>query len=205
MTPFQGVETSSTLVSRSIYFMNHDLLKQLSIFSKILHEIPLLTYVGNPILRQQTQKVEVDEGVDIGNRLQDVIKQYRSFTGYGRGIAAPQISLNKSVFVTYLDDKFQTFINPQIIERSKETNFYKELCMSSGILAADVERPEWIVMEWIDEEGKSHKEKVDGFLARLYQHEEAHLRGIVNLDEAAPQGIELVTFNPFEEKLRKVR
>ena len=72
-------------------------------------------------------------------------------------------------------------------------------------MAADVERPEWITMEWTDNDGEKHKEKFEGFLARLYQHEEAHLRGIVNLDEAAPQGIEFATFDPLREQLRKTR
>jgi len=72
-------------------------------------------------------------------------------------------------------------------------------------MAADVERPEWIVMEWTDEEGKRHREKFDGFLARLYQHEEAHLRGKLNLDEADEGGIEFACFDPLKEKLRKSR
>ena len=72
-------------------------------------------------------------------------------------------------------------------------------------MAADVERPEWVIMRWTDIEGVIHEEKIDGFLARLYQHEEAHLRGIVNLDEVAPQGIEFATFDPLKEPLRKTR
>ena len=60
-------------------------------------------------------------------------------------------------------------------------------------------------MEWLDVEGKSHKEKVDGFLARLYQHEEAHLRGKLNLDEAADGGIEFMLFDPLKEQLRDKR
>ena len=131
--------------------------------------------------------------------------RYREMAGMGRGLAAPQIGSDKSVFVTFTDDKLQIFINPRIIERSSSTNFYRELCISSGILSADVERPEWVVMAWIDTEGKRHREKIDGFLARLYQHEEAHLRGVVNLDEAAPQGIEFIALDPLKEKLRMTR
>lgn len=70
-------------------------------------------------------------------------------------------------------------------------------------MATDVERPEWVVMSWVDAEGDKHEEKVEGFLARLYQHEEAHLRGVVHLDEAVPQGIEFATFDPLKEELRR--
>jgi peptide deformylase len=176
-----------------------------SIFSRVLKEIPEVRYVGDPILRQRAEIVKTDEGVAIGNQLGKVLLRYREITGTGRGLAAPQIGLNKSVFVTFVDGSLQTFINPTIIGKSPETNFYKELCLSSGMMSADVERPEWITMEWTDIKGIKHKEKVEGFLARLYQHEEAHLRGIVNLDEAAPQGIEFATFDPLKEQLRKIR
>ena len=69
------------------------------------------------------------------------------------------------------------------------------------MVAADVERPDWIVMEWMDEKGITKSEKFDGFKARLYQHEEAHLRGRLNLDDAVSGGIEFVTFDPLKEQL----
>ena len=174
-------------------------------FNRVLDEIPEVRYVGDPILREQAQIAEVVEGRKIGDLLGKVLLHYREIAGIGRGLAAPQIGINKAVFVTFLDGKLQTFVNPTIVERSTETNFYRELCLSSGIMAADVKRSEWIVMEWTDIEGTKNKEKVEGFLARLYQHEEAHLRGKVNLDEAAPQGIEFATFDPLKEQLRKTR
>lgn len=174
-------------------------------FSRVLQEIPEVRYVGDPILRTPTIHATLEEGIEIGKTLGEVTIKYRKIAGYGRGFAAPQIGINKSVFVTYVGDKLQVFINPLILEKSQTTNFYKELCLSSGILSADVERPEWIVMKWTDEEGKEKQEKVDGILARLYQHEEAHLRGIVNLDESAPGGIEICTFDPLKEQLRTSR
>jgi peptide deformylase len=179
--------------------------ERVSTFVRVLNEILEIRYVGDPILRKKTQTVEVAEGKTIGNKLGKVLLRYRKIAGIGRGLAAPQIGSDKSVFVTFVGDKLQTFINPQIIEKSSKTNFYRELCLSSGIMSADVRRPEWIVMEWTDIKGAKHKEKFEGFLARLYQHEEAHLRGIINLDEAAPQGIEFATFDPSKEPLRKTR
>jgi len=179
--------------------------ERLVTFNRVLDEIPEVRYVGDPILRQQAEQVEVSEGKTIGNQLGKVLAHYREIAGIGRGLAAPQIGLNKSVFVTFVDDKLQTFINPEIVKKSPETNFYKELCLSSGIMAADVERPEWVIMKWTDVKGIVHEEKIEGFLARLYQHEEAHLRGIVNLDQAVPQGIEFTTFDPLKEQLRKKR
>jgi peptide deformylase len=185
--------------------MNDILQKKIIIFKKVLKEIPEIRYAGDPVLRQVASPATLKEGLEIGERLKPVLTKYRSITGLGRGVAAPQIGESKSVFVTFVDDNFQTFINPKIVKQSGKTNFYKEVCMSIEILAADVERPEWVVMEWTDEEGKIRSEKFDGFEARLYQHEEAHLRGRLCLDDSAPGGIEFITFDQRKQELRDMR
>jgi len=174
-------------------------------FGKILDDFPEVRYAGDVVLRQPTHEVSIGKGVELGKRLGEVLIKYRKAVGYGRGFAAPQIGEDKAVFVTFVNNELQTFINPKIVEQSEQTNFYKELCLSSGIMSADVERPEWIIMEWTDVGGQKHKEKIEGFLARLYQHEEAHLRGIINLDEAVDGGIEFATFDPLKEQLRQSR
>lgn len=183
--------------------MLQTLKKRIATFNQILKELPEVRYLGDPILRQPAESVSVVEGKKIGEQLGAALKQYREIAGYGRGLAAPQIGIKKAVFVTFVDEEVQIFINPVITKKSSETNLYRELCLSAGVMAADVERPEWVVMSWVDAEGDKHEEKVEGFLARLYQHEEAHLRGVVHLDEAVPQGIEFATFDPLKEELRR--
>ncbi len=178
---------------------------KIEIFKIILKEIPEIHYAGNAVLREKTEETSLEDGLEIAKKLEKVLLKYREITGYGRGLAAPQIGMGKSVFITFLDDKTEVFINPRIIEKSTTTNFYKELCMSAGILAADVERPEWIVMEWTDGTGINRSEKIDGFKARLYQHEEAHVRGHLNLDDAVSGGIQFVNFDPLKETLRDSR
>lgn len=183
-----------------------DIIKsKVDVFSQVLQSLPDITYVGDTILRTPTEEVSLKEGIEIGKRLGRTIIEYRRIAGYGRGFAAPQIGLSKSVFATYVNEEVQIFINPKIIKASKTKNYYKELCLSSGILAADVARPEWITMQWFDEKGNRRQEKIDGFAARLYQHEEGHLRGEVNVDICEPNGIEICTFDPLQEKLRKTR
>lgn len=171
-------------------------------FAEVVKQFPEIKYAGDPILRQETKNVSIEEGMEIGKTLGEILLRYRKAVGYGRGLAAPQIGKDASVFVTFVDDKLQTFINPKIIERSHETCFYRELCLSAGIMAADVERSGHVIMLWIGDSGIEHKEKFDGFLARLYQHEEAHLRGKLNIDEGQP---EFATFDPLKEVIRKVR
>ena len=174
-------------------------------FSKVLHEIPEVRYVGDPILRKPTEKATLEEGIEIGKKLGEVLIKYRSIAGYGRGFAAPQIGINKSVFATFVNEEVQTFINPKITMFSETKSYYRELCLSSGIMSADVARPDFIEMTWMGIDGKHHQQKFDSFLARLYQHEEGHLRGIVNIDICEPGGIEICTFDPLKEQLRTSR
>lgn len=181
-----------------------DQLKQLlTEFQSTLDTFSEVRYAGDPVLRQMATEVSVDEGTLIGRKLGDVLMRYRAKVGYGRGFAAPQIGESKTVFVTFVDDKLEIFINPKIVERSQETNFYRELCLSCGMMSVDVERSEWIVMDWVDASGKKHSETIHGFLARLYQHEEAHLRGLLNLDEASSGAISFALFDPLKEQLRQ--
>jgi peptide deformylase len=180
-------------------------IKKIEVWRKVLEELSEVVYAGDPGLRRETKKATVEEGVKIGRKLAETLMKYRKIAGYGRGLAAPQIGVNKSVFVTFVDNHIQVFINPKIITKSQETNYYRELCLSCGIMSADTKRAAEIEMQWTDEFGKKHQEKFGDFLARLYQHEEAHLRGILNLDEAEKGGIEVLNFDPLQEKIRDKR
>lgn len=185
--------------------MSEDIKQKIKKFESILDKIPEIRYAGDPVLREVTAVATSKEGISIAGKLEEVLLKYREITGWGRGLAAPQIGESKSVFITFVDNQVEIFINPKIVEKSDKTNFYKELCMSAGIVAADVERPEWIIMEWMDKNGVLRSKKFDGFNARLYQHEEAHLRGHLNLDDATPSGIQFVTFDPLKEQLRNTK
>ena len=181
-------------------------LKKLSdTFGKILKEIPEFTYIGNIILRQKTAEVDLQEGINIGNRLKTILEKYRKIAGFGRGLAAPQIGENKSVFVTFVDNKFKTYINPKIINQSEKFNLYRESCLSCGFLSVDVKRPESITIEYTNENGESKKEEADSFLARLLQHEHDHLKGIVNIDKAESASIEFIINDPLKEQLREIQ
>jgi peptide deformylase len=185
--------------------MQNKILSLAKNFVKIAEDFSEIRFAGDPVLRKVCQEVSVEEGAMVGKRLGEILLRYRKATGYGRGLAAPQIGEDKAVFVVFIDEKLQTIINPKIIERSEAANWYRELCLSAGVMSADVKRSEWVVMSWTDENGKKHQEKFEGFMARLYQHEEAHLRGVLNIDEAEPGGIELATFDPLKEQLRKTK
>lgn len=182
--------------------MNDAIKNKLNVFTQTLEKFPEFRYLGDSILRQKAEEIGIDEGLEIGRRLGELLIKYRKMVGYGRGLAAPQIGIGKSVFVTYLDDKVQMYINPQIVSSSDNKNYYRELCLSSGIVWCDVCRPEAATLKWINENKKQRQEEFTGVLARLLQHEYDHLLGIVNLDKAKLGTIEFVTSDPLQEKLR---
>lgn len=171
------------------------------LFLKILKECPEITYIGQEVLRKPTAEVSLEEGVVIAAKLQATLLRFRRITGLGRGLAAPQIGIGKRVFVTFMNDEFQTFINPKLVKVSKDMNFLRESCISSHLLCADVKRPKSITLSWMNEKGESKTEDFTDFPARLLQHEHDHLEGLVNLDVCEKASIEFVKSSPRDEKL----
>jgi peptide deformylase len=106
------------------------------------------------------------------------------------GIAAPQIGENWKIFVTEPRetkdrpkdqvDELRVYINPVIIEFSKEENIIYEGCGSvlHGNLFGPVKRAKEITIEAFDLNGKKFRLTGDGILARVIQHEYDHLFGI---------------------------
>jgi peptide deformylase len=76
----------------------------------------------------------------------------------------------------------RVFINPEIIAESEELSVYNEGCLSVPEQYADVVRPATITARWLDEQGASHEEELDGLLATCLQHEMDHLEGILFVD-----------------------
>ena len=140
--------------------MQNDKIKlRLETFSKAMESCPLLVYAGSNNLREKSVEVSLGEGLEIVEKLKETILNYRKVTGLGRGIAGNQIGFNKRVFVTYVDNVFQVYINAKMIEKSEKQNLFRELCMSSGLLWGDVKRPEKIKLNWIDETGTEHTQE----------------------------------------------
>ena len=160
--------------------------------SAVVAQIPEITHLGDPVLRTKCSPVTLEEGQATGQKLTEILRKYRALTGIGVGLAAPQIGIPDQVFVTYdkAGDTYHTFINPRLVGHSDETNYFRESCLSSRMMWADVERPVSITLSWTDMEGKNHQEEFTGSNARLLQHEYDHLLGIPCLDRAIVGTIE---------------
>ncbi|HOY66992.1 MAG TPA: peptide deformylase [Candidatus Ozemobacteraceae bacterium] len=99
----------------------------------------------------------------------------------GVGLAAPQVGVNKRLFVIDTGDNPLTFINPEILEAAgKET--CNEGCLSLPGLQETVTRAKWIKARAMDLDGNTFEIEADGLLARAVQHENDHLDGVLFID-----------------------
>jgi peptide deformylase len=123
----------------------------------------------------------------------------------GIGLAANQIGLAKRVFVMGSNniEGFPTpfaLFNPRIIEASSEMVLDREGCLSYPGLFLTINRAEWIVAEYQDSQGNTKEVKIDGYLAKCFQHELDHLDGVCFVDKVSQMKLNLAM-----KKLRKVK
>ena len=137
----------------------------------------------NKILRQVSQPVnEVNK--EIQKLLDDMLETM--YAANGIGLAAIQIGIPKRIIVMDIskDGKKNPlfFVNPIIKNKDKEKTTYEEGCLSVPNYFAEVDRPKYCEVEYLDYSGESKILKADGLLATCIQHEMDHLEGILFID-----------------------
>lgn len=106
----------------------------------------------------------------------------------GVGISAPQLGINKRIFVynpTGDSKKWMkeiVMVNPKITEFSSRKELGKEGCLSFPYKDSFIERSKWIKVEYYNPNGKRKSEKLNGWEARIVQHEYDHLNGVLLID-----------------------
>lgn len=112
----------------------------------------------------------------------------------GVGIAAPQVGINRRVFIAQRMDKqdhpFEFFINPEITWYSKIQRLGEEGCLSIPNLYKEVMRSLVIQITYFDLSGKHFHEIVEGYTAVIMQHEYDHLNGVLFPDRIDQQSQE---------------
>ncbi len=138
---------------------------------------------GDPILRQKAKKVEV-----IDDNLNEILDEMieTMYLGDGVGLAAPQVGLSLRMFVMDVGNGPRKIINPEILKYSEEKEIAEEGCLSLPDIFEDVERSVWIEVRFQDESGNWHEERLEGYEARVFQHEYDHLDGILFIDRLSP-------------------
>lgn len=154
--------------------------------------LPIYVY-GQPVLR----KVAEDITPDYPNLKELIANMFETMDhADGVGLAAPQIGLPIRVVTVNLDvlsDDFpeykgfrKAYINAHILEVMGEEVSMEEGCLSLPGIHESVKRGDRIRVRYLDEDLVEHEEEVEGYLARVMQHEFDHLDGKMFIDHLSP-------------------
>lgn len=154
--------------------------------------LPVYVY-GQPVLR----KVAEDIAPDYPNLKELIQNMFETMSNAdGVGLAAPQIGLPIRVVTIDLDvlsedypeykGFHKAFINGHILEVSGEEVSMEEGCLSLPGIHEPVKRGNKIRVKYLDEDLVEHDEVVEGYLARVIQHEFDHLDGKMFIDHLSP-------------------
>ncbi len=163
--------------------------------------LPIVAY-GDPVLKKEGE--EIDENYEGLKELIDNMFE-TMYQASGVGLAAPQIGKSIRLFIVdaspFADDNDdeqpdpkakglenfkKVFINPIIEEETGEDWAFQEGCLSIPTVREDVYRKEKITISYYDENFEFHEETLEGYAARVVQHEYDHVDGVLFTDHLSP-------------------
>jgi peptide deformylase len=136
--------------------------------------------------------------------LADTLAHWRATTGYGRGIAAPQIGAEvRVIFLQLPGAEPWPLVNPEMTWRSEEKIVVWDACLSFLSIFMQVERHREIVVRYQDLRGewKEVRAGEERNLSELLQHEIDHLDGILAVDRITDIRT-MCTREEFEKRYR---
>ena len=136
--------------------------------------------------------------------LADTLAQWRSATGYGRGIAAPQLGeLRRVIFLKLPGADPWPLVNPEIIDSSEEKIIVWDACLSFLSIFMQVERHREVTVRYQTLQGETREFEAgdERNLSELVQHEIDHLDGILAIDRV----VDVKTICTREEFERRYR
>jgi peptide deformylase len=138
---------------------------------------------GDPVLKTEAAVVTDIDGkvATLADEMLDVM-----YEAPGLGLAAPQIGIQKQIFVYDIGAGPMTIINPRIAESSGEW-LYEEGCLSIPGLYVEMLRPKDVLMVGLDLDGNEVQVEATELEARLFQHELDHLHGVLMFERMTPE------------------
>ena len=163
--------------------------------------------LGDPVLRKVAKPVSDPATPEIHalvEDLSDTLAHWRKETGYGRGIAAPQIGSSlRVIFLRLPGESAWPLVNPEIIHRSEEKIVVWDACLSFLSIFMQVERHREITVKYQDLRGAWQEVRAgeQRNLSELLQHEVDHLDGILAIDRITDMRT-MCTREEFEKRYR---
>ena len=145
--------------------------------------LPIIT-IPDPLLRKKAAPIErVDAGLlKLAENMLTTM-----YDAPGIGLAAPQVGILRRLIVMdpSRDEEAKQpliMVNPVILDRGSEMRTHEEGCLSIPDVTAEIERPAMTRVGFIDTEGKSREQTLEGIWSTLVQHEIDHLNGVLFID-----------------------
>ncbi len=141
--------------------------------------------IGDPVLKQQAAEV-TDIDAKLVRLVDDMVETM--YAAPGLGLAAPQVGVQKRLFVWDLQDDHgpQAIVNPTIVESDGEW-VYDEGCLSVPGLSWEIVRPRTVHVVGRDLDGNEVSIEATDLAGRMFQHELDHLDGILLVERLSPE------------------
>ncbi len=137
-------------------------------------------YDKDEVLRKRSREVET-----IDNKIRelaiDMLDTMYKFDGVG--LAAPQVGILKRIITIDIGEGPKVLINP-VIKKASGKQTGEEGCLSFPNVFGNVDRPETLIVEAFDLDGKRIRIKAKDLEAVVLSHEIDHLDGILFIDKA---------------------
>jgi peptide deformylase len=143
--------------------------------------------MGDPRLLRVSRPVQALDTPELHQLVQDMIDTMRHLNG--AGLAAPQIGVDLQVVIFEVDQNprypdvdfvpFTVLVNPVLTPLTNQMEEGWEGCLSLPGLRGLVSRHAKLHYHGFDAEGHAIDRTVEGFHARVVQHEVDHLHGIL--------------------------
>ena len=142
----------------------------------------------NADIFKENEKIELKEFID---NMFETMKKYG-----GIGLSANQVGKPYRMFImgdhpNIEKGKKWVCINPKITNVTTDLIRYKEGCLTFPFLFLDIERPQDISVEYLDENLEKKEEHMTGIVARCFQHEFDHMQGIVFTEHVSKLKLEM--------------
>lgn len=132
----------------------------------------------HPALKKKTESIpEINDDIKlIANCMLVLVKQIK-----GLGLAAPQVGISLSMFVTNINESEEIYINP-IIETSGPEEIQEEGCLSLPGKSVFIKRQKNVKITYQSIDGLTKIQENSDLLGRCWQHEFDHLQGKLIID-----------------------
>ena len=146
----------------------------------------------NEHLRQKSRRIAVvnQEILDVIEDMKSATLDWESTREHELGVALAAVQIDKLIKVVVVrndfdnkkDQTFSVFINPEVVKLEGEVETDYEGCLSVPDVYGKVPRHTKVRVKAIDEQGRELRVKAEGFLARVFQHEIDHTKGVLFVD-----------------------